>query len=516
MLSMTDDNIADEIAMAERVLPVGTILCDGQFTITGQLGAGGFGITYRAMDNILGRTIVIKECFPEDFCIRKGKNVVARARAHEKPVESIVRMFIREARSLAKLRHPNIVGVHRAFEENETAYMALDLIDGRDLFDILQTNAKALSPARVKHILSQMLDAVEEVHNLGLLHRDISPDNIIIEKTGTPVLIDFGAAKGDSSRHTRAVSSLLVVKDGYSPQEFYVAGSEQSPCSDLYALAATFYHVLSGEAPANSQTRMIDMVGNKPDPCRPLVGRISGYDNAFLSAIDQAMQVHPTDRLQSAAAWKALIADSYAETADTTNTQGQVIKNELSLELEMSLSRLVAETNDEVEKSRSMIPVEPEIKAVPQEINSRPEWVDEFNEESLAPKTTRRRGSRRGSRASAASRVASDVHPSAASALDQQSSETNWIERAAEKQDRIRSARERELDLFEANPVAPTSQSPVIMASGMGDEQLIVTAPPKASKTPIRLLIGLLLCLCFAAFFQMPEPPELPVVSTLQ
>ena len=513
---MTDENIADDIAMAERVLPVGTVLCDGQFTITGQLGAGGFGITYRAKDNVLGRTIVIKECFPEDFCIRQGKNVVARARAHEKPVDSIVRMFIREARSLAKLRHPNIVGVHRAFEENETAYMALDLIDGRDLFDILQTNAKALSPARVKHILSQMLDAVEEVHGLDLLHRDISPDNIIIERTGTPVLIDFGAAKGDASRHTRAVSSLLVVKDGYSPQEFYVAGSEQSPSSDLYALAATFYHVLSGEAPANSQARMIEMVGNKPDPCKPLLGRIPGYDNAFLAAIDQAMQVHPTDRIQSAAAWKAMIADSYAETADTTNTQGQVIKNELSLELELSLSRLVAETNDEVEKSK-MIPVEPETIEVPQATNSRPEWVEEFNEESLAPEPSRRRPTSGLRLRSKASSVASDVHPSATDALNQKSqSETNWIERAAVKQDRIRSDRERELELFADTPAEQMPNSPTVLASGLGDEPLIVTAPPRSNTTPIRLLIGLLLCLCFVAYFQMPAPPELPTVNALR
>ncbi|CAN0593952.1 unnamed protein product, partial [Ectocarpus sp. 12 AP-2014] len=345
-------NFVEDASLAGRLLPVGTVLCDGHFTITDQLGAGGFGITYRAKDNILGRTIVIKECFPEDFCIREGKDVIARARAHEKPVRSIVRMFMREAQSLAKLRHPNIVGVHRAFEENETAYMALDLIDGRDLFDILRTNSKALSPARVKHILMQMLDAIEEVHKLDLLHRDISPDNIIIEKSGTPVLIDFGAAKGDASSHTRAVSSLLVVKDGYSPQEFYVAGSAQSPSSDLYALGATFYHVLSGRAPANSQTRMIEMVGNKPDPCTPLVGRIPGYDDAFLAAIDNVMQIHPSDRLQSAAAWKALIADSYADTETPNNSQGRVISGDISLELELSLSRLVEETNDEVRKSR--------------------------------------------------------------------------------------------------------------------------------------------------------------------
>ena len=241
---MPEEPIAHETTLAEQALPVGTVLSGDQFTITGQLGAGGFGITYRAQDNILGREIVIKECFPEDFCIRTGKNVVARNTAHAKPFRSIVNMFMREARSLAKLRHPNIVGVHRAFEENETAYMAIDLIDGRDLFDLLDEHASLLSPTRVKDILLQLLDAIEKVHQAGLLHRDISPDNIIIEKTGTPVLIDFGAARADATRHTRAVSSLLVVKDGYSPQEFYVVGSDQSPCSDLYALGAMFYHVI--------------------------------------------------------------------------------------------------------------------------------------------------------------------------------------------------------------------------------------------------------------------------------
>ena len=102
-------------------LPIGTTLSGEQFTITEHLGAGGFGITYRARDNVLGRTVVIKECYYEDFCARSGKSVVARSQSYAKPIRSIVAMFMREAQSLAKIRHPNIVGVHRAFEENDTA-----------------------------------------------------------------------------------------------------------------------------------------------------------------------------------------------------------------------------------------------------------------------------------------------------------------------------------------------------------------------------------------------------------
>ncbi len=364
--------------LSEEDLPIGTVLSGDQFTVTGGLGAGGFGITYKAKDNTLGRRVVIKECFPEEFCYRNGLDVVARNKTYEEPMRSIVKMFMREAQSLAKLRHPNIVGVHRAFEENQTAYMALDLIDGRDLLELIETRREALTPARVRNILLQLLDAMEQVHALDLLHRDISPDNIIIEKTGTPVLIDFGAARSDSSKRTRAVTSLMMVKDGYSPQEFYVAGAMQTPSSDLYALGATFYHLISGEVPENSQARMIEVAGNKPDPCRPLVGRFPEYDHAFLQAIDIAMQVHPSERLQSAAEWRALI-----EVVDAIEREDPAPIAELDLEL--SLSQLVEETNDVVRKTR-MIKVEPVEVEEPEPPKPKvPEWVEEFNKESLAP-----------------------------------------------------------------------------------------------------------------------------------
>jgi len=381
---MAQTNITRDSTIAEQILPVGTALLDDQFTVEEHLGAGGFGVTYRAKDNVLGRTIVIKECFPEEFCFRDGNNVVARHEKFADPLKSIVRMFMREAQSLAKLRHPNIVGVHRAFEENQTAYMVLDLIEGQDLFDLFITTETPLSPARTKSILMQLLDAIEKIHDADMLHRDISPDNILIEESGTPVLIDFGAARADASRHTRAVSSLLVVKDGYSPQEFYVAGSDQAPNSDLYALAATFYHLLSGEAPVNSQARIIEMAGRKPDPCLPLAGRIEGYDQEFLQAIDAAMEVHPSDRLQSAGKWRSLISQCAPENSAALSTMPRASTQDISLEFERSLTRLVEETNDEV-KRISQIPDEPEEIVDIAEKPKKPVWVEEFNRESLVP-----------------------------------------------------------------------------------------------------------------------------------
>ena len=386
MVPVTEVDIEDQFSVSEQALPVGTVLSDNQFTITGHLGAGGFGITYTANDNVLGRPVVIKECFPEDFCLREDNKVHARSTSYIKPVRSIVSMFMHEARSLAQLRHPNIVGVHGAFEENETAYMVLDLIDGPDLLDVLTSKKVRMPPPRVRDMLMLLLDAVEKVHELGLLHRDISPDNIIIEKNGTPVLIDFGAARADSSQNTRAVSSMLVVKDGYSPQEFYIGGVKQSPASDLYALAATFYHVLTGEAPPDSQARLLEIAGHQPDPCEPLEGRITGYDPEFLKSIDVAMRIHPKDRLQSAAQWREMILAGEESNSPLMVEEPEVFENVINLEIEQKLATLVEETNCAVKELQKSQPVKKEnLDPVPQakRTTSKPEWAEEFNRESL-------------------------------------------------------------------------------------------------------------------------------------
>ncbi|MDP5359894.1 MAG: serine/threonine protein kinase, partial [Paracoccaceae bacterium] len=245
---MTKANRSHVDEQRSDALPDGTALLGTQFTIDRPLSNGGFGITYLAKDNLLDRNVVIKECYPEVFCARDGINVVVRSAQHKEKYRKIVEMFMREARSIAMMRHPNIVGVHRIFEYNQTAYMVLDLIQGRDLLNIIKDDRESLSADQVKEILIKLLDAVDLVHRNDLLHRDISPDNILLDKWGNPVLIDFGAAREEASRETRALSTVLIVKDGYSPQEFYFAGGKQGPSSDLYALGATFYHLISGKA----------------------------------------------------------------------------------------------------------------------------------------------------------------------------------------------------------------------------------------------------------------------------
>jgi serine/threonine protein kinase len=289
-------------------LKPGTNLLQGQYTIVRFINAGGFGMTYLAK-NSLDRDMVIKECFPGSFCRRSQGAVEARSRAHQNEFAQIVRLFVQEAKSLSKLVHPNIVGVHQVFEDNNTAYMAIDYIEGRDLLDMLETDRDALKPAVIVAMLKKLLGAIGFVHDNGMLHRDISPDNILVSKSGEPVLIDFGAARQQAGIvGGKALSAMRVVKDGYSPQEFYVGGVGQNPSSDLYALAATFYHVITGEVPPNSQSRLVAIAERRGDPYRPLAGRVAGYPDGFLEAIDTALKVLPKDRLLSAQAWLNLIA----------------------------------------------------------------------------------------------------------------------------------------------------------------------------------------------------------------
>ena len=291
-------------------LKPGTSLMHGQYTIERFLNAGGFGITYLARDS-LDRKIVIKECFPGTFCRRSDTIVHARSRAHQAELKSIVRLFVQEARSLAKLDHPNIVGVHQVFEDNDTAYMALDFIEGRDLLDTLEDESEKLPPKEVEQMLIQILDAVEFIHENAMLHRDISPDNILLDAERKPVLIDFGAAREQATKASRVLSAMRVVKDGYSPQEFYIAGSDQSPSSDLYALGATFYHVIAGETPPNSQARLAAVASGEEDPYVSLSKheKATGYEKYFLDAIDKALRVLPKDRLHSAGEWKDLFVE---------------------------------------------------------------------------------------------------------------------------------------------------------------------------------------------------------------
>ena len=282
----------------------GTTLLQGQYRIKTFLNDGGFGITYLATDS-LDRPIVIKECFPRAICRRSGQEVGTRALSHREEFRSIVKAFEEEARNLSKFEHPNIIKVHQVFDENQTAYMAMDYVDGQELITAIEQ--KKLTPDTIISIALKLLDALGEIHASGMLHRDISPDNILLDQGNNPILIDFGAAKQEATQHGPKMTSIRVTKEGYSPQEFYVSGAQQFPSSDLYALAATLYHAITGTVPPESQARLLALAQERPDPYQALSGHHNAYPSGLLKAIDGAMSIAPKDRLNSAQDWLTLI-----------------------------------------------------------------------------------------------------------------------------------------------------------------------------------------------------------------
>ena len=302
-MEQAEANLPEPVDSEDALAP-GTRLLGGVYTIDRFLKSGGFGITYIA-HNSLGRYVVIKECFPGAICARRDSSVVVRSRNSLGELAKVVNSFKLEVRALSRMSHKNIVKVHDVFDENDTAYMAMDLISGPDLLDLIDDDSDDLSPDRVVDMLTQLLGALSYVHGLGMLHRDISPDNILLNENGDPVLIDFGAAREESVRKSRALSGLQIVKDGYSPQELYIKGSTHGPTIDIYALGATFYHVITGEVPPDGNTRLLKIAEGQPDPYVSLVGRVRGYPEPFLRSIDKSLRVLPRDRFQSAEQWLA-------------------------------------------------------------------------------------------------------------------------------------------------------------------------------------------------------------------
>ena len=279
-------------------LPVGTVLV-GDYRIQRVLGAGGFGVTYLAEESALSRVVTLKEYFPSDFAARKdGLEAMPRSSDSTGDFQWGRDRFIEEAKTLAKLDHPNIVRVYRYFEANNTAYMVLQFEEGLSFKSWLKGLGRAPRQKELDAIVAPLLDALEFIHKADYLHRDIAPDNIIIGKDNVPVLIDFGSARGEIAAHSKTVSAL--VKPGYSPYEQYAETSrQQGPWSDIYALAATLYHAITGKRPPDSPSRIMK---DEYVPARE--SALGAYRAGFLKAIDKALQMNVEARPQSVAAWR--------------------------------------------------------------------------------------------------------------------------------------------------------------------------------------------------------------------
>ena len=285
-------------------LPIGAELV-GEYLIESILGAGGFGITYQARDLGLDKLVAIKEYFPGEYAVRDSTMTVgARSGRHSDMFEWGRTRFLEEARTLSRFNHPNIVRVSRVFEALNTAYMVLTYEEGPSFSQWLEELKRQPTQEELDSIFSRLLDALDALHAAQFIHRDIAPDNIIIRPDGSPVLLDFGAARQAIAEETRTLTG--IIKPGYSPPEQYATkASHQGAWTDIYAIGATLYRAIAGQRPTDGPDRQLG------DALVPAAQAAKGkYRASFLEAIDWALDLRPTERPQTIAALQeALFSD---------------------------------------------------------------------------------------------------------------------------------------------------------------------------------------------------------------
>jgi len=324
----------------------GTRLLNGQYQILEPLQKGGFAMTYVARDS-LDRNVVIKECFPAGLCNRRNGQVRAASPGHEAQFAALKQQFICEARGMAKLHHPYVVAVHQVFEENNTAYMALDYVDGIDLIAVQEDDPKRLTPAFLRATLMGTLNAVRHIHSKGVLHRDIAPDNLRVDAGDGITLIDFGAAEAQIPGSAFAPAALQAVKDGYSPPEFYVTGGAHDFSSDLYSLGATFYQLITGDVPPSGLLRRERVMAGAPDPYVPLAKGNWACGYPLILTIDMALELDRTRRPQTADQWLTALDTApqlrpAAQAAPRPTSQAATLSDH---DLQAVVSRMVKDVN---------------------------------------------------------------------------------------------------------------------------------------------------------------------------
>ncbi|MEA5566829.1 serine/threonine-protein kinase [Anabaena sp. UHCC 0399] len=275
----------------------GQQLQGGKYTLEHELGKGGFGITYRAKDNY-GRLVVIKTL----------NDQVQRRPDFAKFQQD----FLNEAIKLAKCNHPHIVGIDEVIQEGDLWCMVMEYIDGENLASRVE-NQGVLSEAEALRYIQQIGEALIVVHNNGLLHRDIKPQNIMLRSGKTEaVLIDFGIAREFSPNLTQTHTQML--SDGFAPIEQYDKRTKRGAYTDVYALAATLYSLLTGEIPTIAPLRAIGNVLTQPKNINPSIS------DKVNQAIIKGMEIKPESRPQSTKEWLSLLNIQYTNLSSIANT----------------------------------------------------------------------------------------------------------------------------------------------------------------------------------------------------
>ena len=288
-----------------HALPPGTRF--EEYRLDAVLGAGGFGITYRAYDAHLDTFVAIKEYLPGEFAARKeASTVVPKSNTDAQDYHWGLTRFLDEARTLARFKHPHLNQVYRFFESNGTAYMVLEYINGETLADRL-SREPYLEEADLQRLLDEVLSGLAVMHEAGYVHRDIKPGNLMLrEEDGSAVVLDFGAARQAVGQRSKPITSILT--PGYAPIEQYDSKADDvGPWSDIYALGMVAYRCISGmgdsELP-DAVTRGRTQRKGQVDLLPAVEAGKGRYNPKLLEAIDWAMEVDEEDRPQSVEAWR--------------------------------------------------------------------------------------------------------------------------------------------------------------------------------------------------------------------
>ena len=257
---------------AEKTLQLGTML-KSRYKIGTVIGDGGFGITYRAVDMNTGKGVAVKEFYPREVVARSSMDhttVKLVNRDNTAQFQKGLNSFLEEANGLARFNNTDkIVNVYDFFEQNGTAYIVMEYLRGKSLSRYAKDHGGKISVSAAINVIMKMCDALSYVHGAGMVHRDISPDNIFVEKTGKIKLIDFGAARESYGNEEKTLS--IVLKPNYAPPEQFRKKSRQGPWTDVYALGATVYKLLTGRTPDQAIDRIMEDEMQVPSRYNPEV-----------------------------------------------------------------------------------------------------------------------------------------------------------------------------------------------------------------------------------------------------
>ena len=286
--------------------------------VTGLIGQGGFGVVYLARDSHNNRTVAVKEFLPKAVAgrIANGHIVPINAdMAHA--YDSGLKGFLREAHLLSEFAHPALVAVHRVWEQNGTAYMAMQYYPGKTLREVRLRDRNRPAEAQIQAWMSPVFDAVGELHAHRVIHRDISPDNILVMASGDTVLLDLGAARQVLGGMTQALTTIL--KPGFAPIEQYVqdGSMEQGRWTDVYGLGAVIYFLVTGQPPTPATTRI---VRDSLPPLTALAPR-EHYSPVFFAAVAKALSLRAIDRFKSVGEFRAALGWAMQQRAAPVPTE---------------------------------------------------------------------------------------------------------------------------------------------------------------------------------------------------